>query len=390
MIYHQKVLQMQENHPDSLENKKQRFIQEGNFSEVIHLIDQKIEAEPAYAVEGYLEMAEIYRERIHDVSKAIEMLKNAIHADAFCLSAYERLCPLLAEKKEWEAYFTFRKKQSMAVKDKKEAIRIHFEIADRHLAQGDPERAKEHLRQVVRFDPAHSIALEKWVSLCKSSEDWETAARMLEESTFFLESPEPLPLRYLELGEIYEVRLHRHDRAIEFYEKAHCLSPLSEEILSKLQRVYELEKREEGVIYCLTVLAKIAKNESSAHFLCRLANLFAQKKEFLKSIDSYKEALEKKPDCLEAIDALIELYRQQERQDALVAMLEKKARCIIDPQEKEKVCFQLGILAEQSGESETAIRYFEKILEISPERAENIERLKGLYEKNGKDRKSVV
>ena len=360
--YYQKVLELREDQKDAIEKLKEYYIKEENEQELIKIFEKKIEIDPSHAANYYVEIAKIYSS-MEELDKAIQFYQKAIEEEPRCWMAYKLLLPLLYQEKKWELYLQMAKQGLLLVKDIQETISLHGKIVEIYLQKQDIEKAKEHLAMVLRYDPANIPSLEKLSEIYKEEKNWAKHVNILEKMASFSEESDDLLKSYLEIADVYIEKIHDIEKAARYYEKAHYISPFSQEIITKLRKIAEDREDEEKLCYCLRAQAGISedpKEEFSTWI--ELAEIYERRQEIENAIFAYRHALSIDPTNLKILDILIELNRQERNDKELIELLEEKVGLVT-----ENLCEVYSeivhIFYKKLHQPEKAIFYLEKMLE---------------------------
>ena len=371
-VYYNKVLELQEDHTQSLDQLKDQYLKSGNYQGFLEIMQKKLALDPSHAAQYYYEAGKIWRDLSHDLDRAIENFERAVEADPRFWQAFESLLPLLKSKCEWDRYLSVVERALLILKDTQDAIVLHVSAADIYLKKGELQRAEEHLQSVLRYDPAHAQVLEKLANMYQSQRRFQNYIEILETAARFLGTSEDLPRRYIEIARVYRDE-QQHKQAGQFYEKAHLLAPFQEDILAEWQVILEKTGDEDRLLYCLATRAKLSDNlDAAVALLSKLAALYLKRNNLKQAIRLYEEALAKKPYQLEIIDQLAPLYEKSGDAERLFALLVRKSQSLDAPAVLSKLYEQLAQLAETKlHRDEVAISYWEKCLALSPDAADN-------------------
>ncbi|HLU47753.1 MAG TPA: tetratricopeptide repeat protein, partial [Planctomycetota bacterium] len=100
-----------------------------------------------------------------------------------------------------------------------------------------------------------------------------------------------------------------------------------------------------------------------------------------QAIGVYTNILDVDPEDLGALDKLIELHLRLEQWEAVLAVYERKADIVGDPDEKKSLYLEVGAVYEREiGDVAKAIDTYQRILEIEPDDMTAIGRLDALYQ----------
>ena len=371
---------MQDNY-ETLDRLQQQYWQEGNYAKVIATIEQKLERQPENFVEYYREIARIYLENLNAPDQAIAVLQKAAATAPHCLDILCHLQQLLYRQQRWEEYLECGEQRLLIISDHPKKIELLLEMAAVCRQQIRYPQAESYLTAALAMEPVHPQAIASLVQLYQSWENWRALAETLEKQSTFLDDQEERRRCYWQTGDIYQQRLDDPATALRFYQKAHQLFPDSDEALARLQQAAESLGDENQLAYCFEQRAELSDDHTAAaQWLCRMAAIFERTDQEDKALSGYERALQKNPDALPAIAALIGLYRRQQQHLRLLELLQKQATLLATPEERSQVYLEMARLAgEHLQQPETAIHWLERLLDDNPDHPEAIKLLPDWY-----------
>ncbi|NUM34945.1 MAG: tetratricopeptide repeat protein [Candidatus Brocadiae bacterium] len=363
---------------EQLKELEKSLAKEGKFSEVVSVLERKIQLDPSKASDYYYEIGNIYREHIKNQEMAIKAFQKSISIKPDSFSSFQALRSIFLAQENWEQYLLFGEKQLAFTSDPQQIMDLHFSLADIYTRLNMPEKAHDHLMQVYCFDPCHLYAFEKLCAFYKKTQRWQEYAKILE--NHLPGNTAELVVRFLEIADTYFHRLKNYKEAILFYEKAHLLSPFTEEILVQLQKAAVEGNNPEKRVYSLEKRVELCNNpEAKYALLMELGEAIFKDEE--KAILVYEKAYSQKPKSLEVLDILSKLYISGKKDRELFSCLGKKANLLSQKTDLENIWLNLAELAHNKLHDNTnAIVYYEKLLVAYPEKT--IPALLALYQEN--------
>lgn len=379
-VYYKKVLELQEDNYESLDHLKEQHMKTGNYQELLDVMQKKISLDPGRAAEYHAEIGKIYRDLVQDLDKSIDAFAKSIDADPRYWPAYESVLPLLLSKSQWERYVAIAERALLVIKDPHEKVQLSVQVAEVYLKNEQHQHAEEHLLAVLRYNPAHGQVLEKLAAIYQQQRRWQNYIEILEASARFLGTHEDMPRRYVEIARVH-ASIKQYAEALRFYERAHHLSPFSEEIVVEMQQAAEQTQQEDKIIYCLALRARSNDNsEQALGLLMQLGQLYLKRKENERAIQVYEDALSRRPYNLDIIDALLRLYAAKNEHRKHFDLLERKSRLLQKAEQLAAIYESMaGIAEQQLGRTELAIDSWEKVLRLYPQQVQAIDHLLMLY-----------
>lgn len=235
---------------------------------------------------------------------------------------------------------------------------------------GDIESAIAAYQQSVEISVESEIALEKLQELYGAMEKWRPLVQILEKRLEVEYDPEMQQTLRKRIARIYDETLQEAPAAISLYEEIRREEPEELAHLVVLERLYEtvedFQSLEELLIDKLQILDAEAL-QARAHK--KLAVIRRDKLEnFDDAILSFHDALLIAPDDLESVDALIDLYRQEERWPELLDILQTRRELAEDDYEINEYDVQIGdLLQEKMDDPFGALERYREVLEREPE-----------------------
>ncbi len=369
---------------EQLKELEKKLVKEGNFKELIAVLERKIQLDASRGSDYYCEIGNIYREHIKNQAMAIDAFKKAITLKPDCFRAFQAVRSIFLVQENWEQYLLFGEKQLAFTSDPQQIMDLHFSLADIYSRLNMLDKAQEHLLQVYCFDPCHLYAFEKLSAFYKKAEKWQEYAKILE--NHLPGSTTELVARFIEIADVYSHRLQNNQEAALFYEKAHLLSPFEEDILVALQNAAQKMGDQEKRIYALEKRIGLCKDKGKKYALFMEAGeILLHKGQDEKAASVYEKAYEAKPDAIEILDILSKLYHSQGKDKELLLCLEKKASLALPKETSKSLWLQIAELAQKLGDLPKAIVYYEKVLPSQDE--EIVKALLVLYESEKEWRK---
>jgi tetratricopeptide (TPR) repeat protein len=241
--------------------------------------------------------------------------------------------------------------------------------------QPEPETIRRliQLHQQVNDSLGLSDALDQLAALSGD-------AALVEQADEFVEQQQPrlaamalqralaLPSEHrfdvaVRLADLYQQDLSDDSQALNVLLEAHRMDPNDLSVTNRLVGLsLDLQQIDQAVGLLQHLVAQTTGSQQ-AEFALRLGHL--QKAEPAIAEKAYRQAIEADPDNLEALESLVELLRERNAPD-LSNQLARLLQHTDDAKQQAEIRFELGLLAEHSGNMARACEHFESAIALTP------------------------
>jgi len=345
----------------------------------------EIVEEPGRVAELNREIADVWIEERDRPEIGFSYLGRALRADPRAADLRERFEDLARRQERIEELVSVYEELLESLADPAHVLEFAETAADwAHRELGELERAAKLYRRVLEVEPDHETALEAGEEIARELGRDEELAEMLERRSDLVYDSDEQREVLVELGEV-ATALERYEQAADAYRQALLLDESDTEVMRRQIGLYEVTEQYEELV---DVLDRLSNHETDPDQLVRHHMQIGRYcREFLdqpdRAIRAYREVLAHRPDHAEALEALEELYRREERWTALEEILQsslERAEDRGDDEEVARVCVQLGRLSyDRFGDVEPAVDWFERALEIESGHPDVIDALEEIY-----------
>lgn len=330
---------------------------------------------------------EIYREvleRDPSTQPALEALERLIHNPEHQVLIAAILEPIYRDASEFEKLVGVHEIQARHAESADMRVELLHRIAELYeVALDDYGNAFQSFARALREDPSNLSTQEQLERIARTSENLEPLAQVYEERVEGLEDVPLAASLLVKAAVIREEQLGDYATAIAHYQRVLSLVPDHIESATALERLFHMSERYEELAQILLTKAQILDipDEQKEH-LFRAAALYEEILERPdQAIGVYTNILDVDPEDLGALDKLIELHLRLEQWEAVLAVYERKADIVGDPDEKKSLYLEVGAVYEREiGDVAKAIDTYQRILEIEPDDMTAIGRLDALYQ----------
>ncbi|MBP7125494.1 tetratricopeptide repeat protein [Myxococcota bacterium] len=400
--FYSQVLDLDRGNVEALEALETIYEEEKNHPELLRIYRWRMDVSPYVGekIDYAFKVATELAERMDDVEGAIVTVRQILAWEPESVAAWRRLDSLYIQAERWYDLATVIR----------ERIRLAVEMAERNdlrlrLAEVMEEKlenlpeAVEVYREILAEDPAHEEAVRQLERLFENPEVRVTVAGILlpsyeaqkkreqevavREVILAAESdPEERISQYRTMASILEERIGDSARAFQVWARAFQEAPSREDLVNELLRV----SRQMGAV------------DSAIELLCGKVEEIddpVRKREIHRVIarearESGQRGLAKRHFAavlamdegdLAALDALIQLHREDGEIAAWVSRILQKHDLLSDPAERVALLLEAGNLqARELKELPAAIGTFSAALDEDPGNAEAIAALEEIYQ----------
>jgi tetratricopeptide (TPR) repeat protein len=352
---------------------------EAQWEDCVDVLERRVAAldAPEAKVETLLTIAGLWATEVGEPDKGTSAFERILELEPLHDHAFARLEELHREGARFEAlidlYFT-RVEASPG-----EAIGLLRRIADVYEKElDDPVQAFEALQTAwtLDFQDAETVAeLERVTRLARR---WNELLQTANDALQQVEESEVRMAICLHAARWYGQELDHPEYAIPYYERILNEDPGNLPAMRQMVELYRTTQQWQNVAQVLGSLVDLTYDPAEK------ADVYVQMGELCEdhlgmaeqAPHYYLKALEVHEENLGALRALERLYVQNEAWDDLLAILDRKARALDDPEEQRDTrLLAAEVLEDRFGAPEEAISEYRAVLEID---AGDLQALKGL------------
>lgn len=322
------------------------------------------------------EIAKIHVERGGDFSIALNALGKALIENPENGEILEEFRRLAERLKAWELFIDTLEKCVDTVYDvEKQAYywRLIARSYDRYL--GDPRKAIDAYRKLLEIKEDDQEALDNLEVNYTMLGDWNGQVYVLKKKAEFTSDPSKRKELWQRAGSIFEDMIGNFEEAIQCYRNAYEIDPSDLYSIGSLERLYELKERWNELVEILRVkIEYVESKEEKIDLLFKIAQItYSKLTDKFEAIQSYYSILELDPNNLNAIDLLVQIFKEEERWEDAIEMLNKKLSLAKEREERIPVLIDIAkIYVEKLAEFINAIEVCRDILSINPKEKEAV------------------
>ena len=370
---------------NALDLLEEHYRNTGELEQVVQLYQQRVEIAPSDAdrVALLTEAAEIWEHDIGRPEEALAAMCDAVRTDPRDRALVESLERLAEVSGRWSHLAGLA--DDIAANgdlDRRELYELRLRSAGwcRDRLE-DAAGAERHLTEALSLEPEPIEAHEQLVALLRGQ---ERTADLVAALRAWSEAEPNVGQRIALLREAADTarrELSQPDLAAEHYQALIAIDRDDVEGLRALAEIRASQSRWNEVVGLLERQLEVVPADARAEVARAMGEAYRDHlADPRTAIGAFETALELEPDDAAAMDALEGLYRDNDRLEALRALLERRAECAegIDRTERQ---LRLAQLYEHSfRDQDAAISMFRQVLDADPDHAGAQRDLERLFE----------
>jgi golgin subfamily B member 1 len=333
-------------------------------------------------IDLYAQLGELEGDVRGHVADAIEAWRAVIRIDASDLRALTALEDLYVREGRWEDSVDVLEKRALLLDDESERRETLLQAAAIWEEQiRDLTRAAEIYDRLWRADPSDQIASKRLEAIYKQQSRWTELVEVLLERS---ESTTDVDILH-DIAKIYEDELGDQESAFCVIQAAFNRDATHEPTARELQRLARATSQWQELLEALQRQADLAQSpEKKSELYLQLAeSIEVQSQDLDGAVRAYEEALVHAPTSLEALDALVRVYRHTQAWQPLAEILARRAELSTDEAECVRSWLEIGSIWEQRvSNAGEAIAAYRRVLELEPSSLDALRALEGLYERS--------
>lgn len=298
-----------------------------DWAGVAKLLEHKAEAQSGEKrAESFCEIAEVYEDRLSDLTKAAEWFEKALTADARNMGALKGLERLYAREGKTEGLLKVLEAQVDAVATPRQKVELHNRIGALVEEEFvDHSRAATSFEAALTIDPANDLALRGLGRLYRVLGRWEELATLLDRHATLVDDAAKKVELLVSAGRLFLDPIGSVDRAGRSFARALEIDPTNATALELNARVAGLQGDVRAATEAYDKLAAAAKSPAEkVEVLLKAGKLLEDKGDRDGAIDRYKQALDVDPDSAAATARLRELYAARGDAQGAIELLQRE------------------------------------------------------------------
>jgi tetratricopeptide (TPR) repeat protein len=351
-----------------------------------------------------LELAVVFRDHLkHDIPLTAT-LERALELDPDNVPIIDHLAEQYEEQRRWPELISTLERKAQRMTDPTDRFTLYLRMAQLFL-----ERMNKEIEAVQALEVAHSLrpgdALAKvpLEQLYEKRRDWAKLIALRGRELERVEDP-ALRLKYaVELALLASERVKALEPAASAWRGVLAIEPAHDQALTQLEQLYTRYQEWQRLLEVYELRVQQTSGEAKVAWLQKMALLCTNSlDEPVRAIEAWRSLLEIAPGNLRAQDALKRLYvagKAWEELEAFFALhgaFDQFVRVLEqqvveeDPATRVQLWERMAVLYRDAlARPDRALRAFEKVLELEPDRRSAAEALIPIYQQS-KDLKKLV
>jgi cellulose synthase operon protein C len=382
---YQRVLESSPGHLGAIHALERAAERAGHFRELVSALELEVDrlGDSARRVPLLTRAGDLLAERLGDPEGALARWRRALSLEPRHAPTLRALVVWLGRLGRWEELLDAELNLVAALGTTPEAVTLLLEAGQLcETRLGDVDKARRCYARALRADPGSSAALHALEQIAATRADWQELARLLGLEQEIAKTPSQAAILSLQLGELFEDRLGRTDRALAEYERALGAVPELTPALDGRDRLLGMAGEWRRLGECLADEAKRTGDVClGVGALLASAELWRDDLgDSARAAELLGAALERDPTNRGALLGLEWMHTELGNTRGLAAVLGAEARALGSVAGRAAALRELVELrkAEADGDPEELERLWLGVLDLSPMDTEALERLERL------------
>jgi tetratricopeptide (TPR) repeat protein len=367
------VLEIDSTNLPALRALEQLYEKTGQSEEYLSILEAQLDVSPTDAerISLYERMASAWEERFGKLDRAAECLEKIVAIDERNYHAFRELSRLYRQDQKWDSLIDTYRNHIMAASDPATRIDLYCamgEVYDRHL--NDADRAVEAYKDALTFDPDESRALDALGRLYERIGEWDQANDAMGQLVRITDSPIKQVELYHRMGRIMAAQLHDAEQAEDCFLRALSIDSTYVPTMEQLVQLYS--ERGDWLKAAQMMVRAESHTDSikeKIRLLYEAARIYLERLHDRQQSKAYLAAvIALDPEHVGAAEPLANIYfdaKEWEPLSPILDMLVRKAQQDqADPQKLNELYYRTARVADELGESEKALQFYEGAYDI--------------------------
>ena len=390
----EKIVMLDPARLDAYERLEALYREAERWSELVDAYRRHADAteDVAVKVEALRAAAEVYRNEIEDVDRAIDTYREILGLAPDDFDAANTLSQLQERIEDWEGAIETMGRLVELTGDPQARVDLLTRMGNvLHFKLGDTEAAEMRLNQALELDPTHVPAYKLLAEIYRGRGDWLKAARALEKAAECSNNLLEKTTFLAEAGFIYYEELEEPEQARTIFDRVMELDPEHVKVAQVLGQMYLDEGNYEKAAPILEVLTRKADTldlDADERKRLHLSAARAERElgQTQKALKQYQLAYDVDSTDYDVLSGMADLLFEGQDWDKAFRLYQTilvQHRDILSDDETVRVYHRLGAIKASQGEKRKALNYFEKALELDPHHRPTLEAMIELQTEGG-------
>ena len=338
-------------------------------------------------IDTLLQAAIMWQERVENSDAAGNVYVQVLELDPAHQGAFMALASVYRQGSHWEELIELLLGRVDLAESSAERVELLQQVAETYEEKlDDSDHAFVVLQAAFAEDYTNDRTAKNFERLASSTGKWNELLTEYNNVVQTIQDPKVKADLLVKMGRWYAGELGHMEYAEASVQEALKLNPECTPGLEVLESFHRKEGKWDELIQVMKRRATLEEDSGRQVWAyLGLAEIYEiQLEDPEAAIGAYRKALEIVPDVDDALDALERLYRNAERWEELIEILEGKAAVVEDMGESLELRRRIAELYESKlSDSDRAIGCYAQILEVEPSDRGAMRALELLYENSG-------
>jgi cellulose synthase operon protein C len=325
---------------------------------------------PADAAQMLLSAAKVQHERMHVTDRALLLLLKALEYAPEDLTVLREIEWLYEQNQRFDEVVKVLRREAEVTTEARDRVPILFKLGtvlEDHLKL--PEEAVPIFEEAVHLMPSYVPAKQALGRLYEKTARWQQLAQLFEMEVRLEEDLGVKVSKLFKLAEILDGKLGRQEEAIKSLSELLFIKPDYMPARKYLERLLQKREAWADLIALYEQEIGLTEDRDQRVFLLDRIGLMSEEKlnDPARASAAYQRILEIVPGHLHAIRTLARIATKQEQWAEVLRMHELEVEASEDQKEIVALLHRAGAITEEKlGDVTSAVRFYEKVLALSP------------------------
>ncbi|MFW5968031.1 MAG: tetratricopeptide repeat protein, partial [Persicimonas sp.] len=244
----QSILELEPDHQVAFSQLEERLREGRRWNELAELLGERAEVEheegnDEQAIAYLLEVADLWKEELRNVTQALPYLERAVEIDPGRQAIKDELREIYEKRRDYESLFDLDVTEARALPEAEREERLEELLALAEEKLRDPQRLAHVLEELLEIRTGDEELLDRLESIHRESEDFENLAALLEHRAELTDDAERRRGWLVEAATLRQEELEQFDEAAELWRRLLDEGAEEERAVEALTAIYFREDR---------------------------------------------------------------------------------------------------------------------------------------------------
>lgn len=362
------------------------------YEDIIDAID-----DPIRAGELALSAGDTAYQTLEEPERAVRLYQLVLKVEPEHADALQALEDIARAQDEPEALEAVLSTKADALFDPDERKKVLLELGEVRMRLELFDEAIAAYQDALTLDEGELEILHQLVALYEITERYDDLVDTLERLATYIKDVDQQRLLYVRIGQYTRHFIHAPERSIRAYRQADLLKPDDPNVLKALEGLYtetgewhellEIVERQLGALQQEEGDEEIGPDSPNAAdylrlYVSRARVNYAQFNEVDRAIADYQRAFALQKDSPVVVEALDELYRNEQRWQDLIALYHEQLQIVSEQPRLIELYVEMADISQRYLDDEdTTFELLDMVLEIEPGHERALDILQTIYER---------